>query len=100
MNQSSTPLPRMRRTLNRREGGIDTQIDAGDRWRMADKKTGATGTFAISPAFTTAFELARYERLGLADGATVLPICPASFREFMVFEKHAIAGARGLVRAS
>ncbi|RDI51656.1 fumarylacetoacetate hydrolase family protein [Nocardia mexicana] len=49
-------------------------------------------------AFTADFEIARYDTLGLADGATVLPVCPVSFRDFMIFEKHAVDAARGLAK--
>jgi 2-keto-4-pentenoate hydratase/2-oxohepta-3-ene-1,7-dioic acid hydratase in catechol pathway len=98
MNDSAVFLPRIRRTLNRAQRRIDVQVDTGDGWRSADKLGGTTGLFTIPQAFTTEFELARYDNLGLADTATVLPICPASFRDFMVFEKHAIDAARGMAR--
>jgi 2-keto-4-pentenoate hydratase/2-oxohepta-3-ene-1,7-dioic acid hydratase in catechol pathway len=88
----------MRRTLNRAQRRIDLHIDNGDGWRRIADSDCSTGYFAIPQAFTTEFELARYDRLGLPDGATVLPICPASFRDFMVFEKHAVDAARGLAR--
>jgi 2-keto-4-pentenoate hydratase/2-oxohepta-3-ene-1,7-dioic acid hydratase in catechol pathway len=98
VNDSAVPLPRLRRTLNRAEHRIDDHIDTGKGWRSADETTSNTNPFAIPQAFTTEFELARYQRLGLADGATVLPICPVSFRDFMVFEKHAVDAARGMAR--
>jgi 2-keto-4-pentenoate hydratase/2-oxohepta-3-ene-1,7-dioic acid hydratase in catechol pathway len=97
MSDSAVLLPRMRRTLNRAKRRIDTQVDTGDGWRSTDE-SGAAERFPISSAFTAEFELARYDSLGLAEGATVLPVCPASFRDFMVFEKHAIDAARGLAR--
>jgi 2-keto-4-pentenoate hydratase/2-oxohepta-3-ene-1,7-dioic acid hydratase in catechol pathway len=83
----------MRRTLNRTDHRIDVHVDTGEGWQLANE----ANAFPV-PAFTTDFEFARYDRLGLPDGAPVLPVCPASFREFMVFEKHAIDGARGLAR--
>jgi 2-keto-4-pentenoate hydratase/2-oxohepta-3-ene-1,7-dioic acid hydratase in catechol pathway len=95
VNDSAPFLPRLRRKLNLAEHRIDVQVDTGDGWHDA----GATiDAFTIPPAFTTEFELARYDRLGMADGDTVLPICPASFRDFMVFEKHAVDAARGMAR--
>ncbi|WP_435592574.1 fumarylacetoacetate hydrolase family protein [Nocardia sp. bgisy118] len=98
MNDSPTLLPRMRRTLDLAERRIEVHIDTGDGWQSADEIDSSTEAFAIPSAFTTEFELARYDSMGLADGATVLPVCPASFRDFMVFEEHAIAAARGLAR--
>ena len=98
MNGSAVFLPRMRRTLNRAERRIDVDIDTGDGWRETDDTDSATASFVVPSAFTTEVEIARYDRLGLADGATVLPICPASFRDFMVFEKHAVDAARGMAR--
>jgi 2-keto-4-pentenoate hydratase/2-oxohepta-3-ene-1,7-dioic acid hydratase in catechol pathway len=88
----------MRRQVNRAERRIDVQVDTGDGWRGADENDSDTGPFTVPSAFTTEFEIARYDRLGLADGATVRPICPASFRDFMVFEKHAVDAARGMAR--
>lgn len=98
MNEAAVFLPRMRRILNRSEQRIDAQVDTGDGWRDADESDSESAFFTVRPAFTTAFEIERYERLGLADGANVLPLCPASFRDFMVFEKHAIDAARGMAR--
>jgi len=91
-------LPRMRRTLNRTERRIDAHIDTGDGWQLVSETSSAAGGFTVPPAFTPEFELARYDRLGMGDGDTVLPICPASFRDFMVFEKHAVDAARGMAR--
>jgi 2-keto-4-pentenoate hydratase/2-oxohepta-3-ene-1,7-dioic acid hydratase in catechol pathway len=91
-------MPRLWRKLNHAERQIDVHIDTGDGWREIDEKDSATGSFATLQAFTTEFEISRYDRLGLADGATVLPICPASFRDFMLFEKHAVDAARGMAR--
>jgi len=98
VNDSAAVLPRMRRTLNRVERRISVHIDTGDGWHEITESHNGTGPFTITQAFTTEFELARYDRLGLADGATVLPVCPASFRDFMVFEKHAVDAARGMTR--
>ncbi|MFI1919600.1 fumarylacetoacetate hydrolase family protein [Nocardia sp. NPDC020380] len=98
MNDSPPSLPQLRRILNRGEHRLDAQIDTGDGWRAIDESDSAGGLSAIPPAFSTDFEIARYDALGLADGAEVLPVCPTSFRDFMVFEKHAIDAARGLAK--
>ncbi|WP_245924887.1 fumarylacetoacetate hydrolase family protein [Nocardia nova] len=102
MNQphdtAGDPLPRLRRVLNRSARHIDTQVDSGTGWRTYTESDASQGFSVIEPAFTTAFEIARYDTLGLGDGAVVLPICPASFRDFMIFEKHAVDAARGLTR--
>ncbi|MEU1998788.1 fumarylacetoacetate hydrolase family protein [Nocardia gamkensis] len=96
MNPSTPPLPRIRRLLNRARRRIDVEVDTGDGWRPA--ADGGCAASAVPAAFSTDFELARYDSLGLAEGSPVLPVCPASFRDFMIFEKHAIDGARGLAR--
>jgi 2-keto-4-pentenoate hydratase/2-oxohepta-3-ene-1,7-dioic acid hydratase in catechol pathway len=98
VNDAAVFLPRMRRTLNRTERRIDTYVDNGDGWQLAGETSSTAGVFTVPRAFTPEFELARYDRLGLADGDTVLPICPVSFRDFMVFEKHAVDAARGMAR--
>jgi 2-keto-4-pentenoate hydratase/2-oxohepta-3-ene-1,7-dioic acid hydratase in catechol pathway len=94
----SAVFPRMRRTLSRADRTINVELDGGAGWRPAAEFDSTTDTFTIPSAFTLEFELARYDRLGLPDGATVLPICPASFRDFMVFEQHAVDAARGMAR--
>ncbi|WP_433594004.1 fumarylacetoacetate hydrolase family protein [Nocardia sp. CA-145437] len=93
-----TTLPRTRRILHRGEHRIDTQIDTGDGWRDLDESTGGSGVSVIPSVFSTDFEIARYDALGLSDGATVLPVCPPSFRDFMLFEQHAVDAARGLTK--
>jgi 2-keto-4-pentenoate hydratase/2-oxohepta-3-ene-1,7-dioic acid hydratase in catechol pathway len=98
VNDSAVLLPRMRRTLNRAERRIDVHIDTGDGWQPIGDVNSTTDFFGIPSTFTREFELARYESLRLADGAALLPICPASFRDFMVFEKHAVDAARGMAR--
>ncbi|WP_227980486.1 fumarylacetoacetate hydrolase family protein [Nocardia spumae] len=90
-------FPRMRRILDLAAGRIDPQVDTGAGWRTLESGS-SPAAFALPSPFTAEFELARYAALGLADGAEVLPVCPASFRDFMLFEKHAIAGARGMAR--
>jgi 2-keto-4-pentenoate hydratase/2-oxohepta-3-ene-1,7-dioic acid hydratase in catechol pathway len=98
VTDSTMFLPRIRRTLNRAEGRIDVQLDSGEGWRAADESASATDTFSVPQTFTAEFELARYDQLGLADGATALPVCPASFRDFMLYEKHAVDAAHGMAQ--
>jgi 2-keto-4-pentenoate hydratase/2-oxohepta-3-ene-1,7-dioic acid hydratase in catechol pathway len=88
----------MRRFLNRAEQRIDVQIDIGEGWHAFDESGERSGVLPIPSAFTADFEIARYDALGLADGAPVLPVCPASFRDFMLFEKHAIDAAHGMAK--
>ncbi|MQY20487.1 fumarylacetoacetate hydrolase family protein [Nocardia macrotermitis] len=94
---SADTTPRMRRVLDLAARRIVTQLDPGTGWGDAGTTTAESG-FAIPAAFDAEFEVARYERLGLGDGDVVLPVCPVSFRDFMLFEKHAIDAARGLAR--
>ncbi|MFT4200065.1 fumarylacetoacetate hydrolase family protein [Gordonia sp. (in: high G+C Gram-positive bacteria)] len=75
--------------LNRAGQSIDAQIRAGERWQ-------ATEQLDWQSPFRPDFELERYA--SMPDGTAVLPMCPASFRDFMLFEKHAIDAARGMVR--
>ena len=49
------------------------------------------------PVFSPEWELANAQRQ-LASSGHVLPFQPASFRDFMLYEKHATDAARGLVR--
>jgi 2-keto-4-pentenoate hydratase/2-oxohepta-3-ene-1,7-dioic acid hydratase in catechol pathway len=90
-----TASPRIRRVLNRGQHRIDTEVDTSVGWTAADESACAV---TIPSAFTTDFEIARYDGLGLPDGATVLPVCPTSFRDFMLFEKHAIDAAHGMAK--
>ncbi|MVU77190.1 fumarylacetoacetate hydrolase family protein [Nocardia sp. ET3-3] len=98
MNESVVFAPRWRRGLNRAQGRIDLYVDTGEGWTIVEESVPAADAFPVPRAFTAEFELARYDALGLGDGAAVLPFCPASFRDFMVFEKHAVDAARGLAR--
>ncbi|GAB2448650.1 fumarylacetoacetate hydrolase family protein [Nocardia tengchongensis] len=98
MNAPTTSAPRLRRILRRGEHRIDTEIDTGDGWRSGDEAGSAGDGFVAPSVFSSEFEIARYDALGLADGAEVLPVCPASFRDFMLFEQHAVDAARGLTK--
>ncbi|MFE3028042.1 fumarylacetoacetate hydrolase family protein [Nocardia tengchongensis] len=98
MNAPTTTAPRLRRILRRGEHRIDTEIDTGDGWRSGDEAGSAGDGFVAPSVFSSEFEIARYDALGLADGAAVLPVCPASFRDFMLFEEHAVDAARGLTK--
>ncbi|MFD8246917.1 fumarylacetoacetate hydrolase family protein [Nocardia sp. NPDC059691] len=91
-------IPRMRRILDRSAHRIDSQIDTGTGWRTDTETDRSQGFPRIEPAFTVDFEISRYDALGLGDGTVVLPVCPVSFRDFMIFEKHAVDAARGLAR--
>ncbi|MFF3574621.1 fumarylacetoacetate hydrolase family protein [Nocardia jiangxiensis] len=89
--------PRLRRVLDLAARRIMPQIDSGPGWSNVETAS-AEGAFVIPTALSAEFEVARYEGLGLGDGDVVLPVCPVSFRDFMLFEKHAIDAARGLAR--
>lgn len=88
----------MRRVLYTSDHRIDTEIATDAGWLAAEDAVWANHLHDLSTVFTPAFEIARYEQLGLSDGATVLPICPTSFRDFMMYEKHAVDAARGLAK--
>ncbi|MFE6861224.1 fumarylacetoacetate hydrolase family protein [Nocardia sp. NPDC057668] len=92
------PLPRVRRVLDHARHRIDTQVDTGSGWRAHGVSDRAAGLVVPDSAFTTDHEIARYDALGLADGVEVLPVCPVSFRDFMLFEQHAVNAARGMAR--
>lgn len=67
-------------------------LDSGGSWQ-AGPDTDALG----GRVFDRDWELASARRHHDASGA-VLPLQPVSFRDFMVYERHAIDAARGLVR--
>ncbi|GAB2548846.1 fumarylacetoacetate hydrolase family protein [Nocardia heshunensis] len=93
----ATPLPRLRRTLDLGARRIVRHLDTCEGWQVVAESEGRAADF-VPPAFTDEFELARWERLGLPDGATVLPVSPVSFREYMLYEQHAVDAARGMAR--
>ncbi|MGD0641310.1 MAG: fumarylacetoacetate hydrolase family protein, partial [Roseiarcus sp.] len=49
-------------------------------------------------AFTPEWELEAADRLGLSPSLPLLPIQPLSFRDFMLFERHAVDAARGYAK--
>ncbi|MFI8976490.1 fumarylacetoacetate hydrolase family protein [Nocardia asteroides] len=90
------PLPRIHRTLDRTARRITLHTDTGTGWTAVEDD--AAPPFVIPSGFTEEYEISRYDLLGVPDGARVLPVCPVSFRDFMLFEKHAIDAARGMAR--
>ncbi|MCG7607886.1 MULTISPECIES: fumarylacetoacetate hydrolase family protein [Mycobacterium] len=98
MTEAIKSLPQMRRVLRAADHRIDTQISNEAGWLDAQNAVWPEDLRTLPAAFTPEFEIARYQQLGLVDGATVLPVCPASFRDFMVYEKHAVDAARGLTK--
>lgn len=98
MTEAIKDLPRMRRVLYTSDHRIGTEIATDAGWLAAEDAVWANHLHDLSTVFTPAFEIARYEQLGLSDGATVLPICPTSFRDFMMYEKHAVDAVRGLAK--
>ncbi|MBX7451084.1 fumarylacetoacetate hydrolase family protein [Mycolicibacterium sp. 3033] len=82
---------KLRRTLV--DGNIEVQALGADGAWQAAPDTDALG----GRVFDREWELAMARRHHDAAG-TLLPFAPASFRDFMVYEQHAIDAARGLVR--
>jgi 2-keto-4-pentenoate hydratase/2-oxohepta-3-ene-1,7-dioic acid hydratase in catechol pathway len=98
MSETIKDLPQVRRILHAAEQRIETQIASAAGWVERDDATWPEDLPRPPTAFAPAFEIARYQQLGLVDGATVLPVCPASFRDFMMYEKHAVDAARGMAK--
>ncbi len=62
-------------------------------------RDGAWRTIENAPSFfTPAWELESAARLGLPTKLPLLPIQPLSFRDFMLFERHAVDAARGYAK--
>ena len=78
-----------RRVLSPDGSGIETQARVDDEWRRIDSPP--------SP-FTPEWELAKRREQGLSPALPLLPFQPLSFRDFMLFERHAIDAARGWAR--
>jgi 2-keto-4-pentenoate hydratase/2-oxohepta-3-ene-1,7-dioic acid hydratase in catechol pathway len=54
--------------------------------------------FGFSSMFLPSWEVDRAIEAGVSPGGVALPFEPASFRDFMAFEKHYIGAARGYVK--
>ncbi|HKT03700.1 MAG TPA: fumarylacetoacetate hydrolase family protein [Rugosimonospora sp.] len=74
----------------RTEAGLQTQHLQGDQWLPHPQPLGGH-------AFTDAWQLARVDAQGQTTDQ-VLPFQPLSFRDFLLYEKHNVDAARGLVR--
>ncbi|MEW5808404.1 MAG: fumarylacetoacetate hydrolase family protein [Actinomycetota bacterium] len=75
------------------DGRIEVQARTADGgWHAAPETTALGGR-----VFDAQFELAAAQRHHDAAGA-LLPFAPASFRDFMLYERHAVDAARGLVK--
>jgi 2-keto-4-pentenoate hydratase/2-oxohepta-3-ene-1,7-dioic acid hydratase in catechol pathway len=82
---------KLRRVLT--GGGLELQsLDADGAWHATSDDAALGGR-----VFDADWELACAQRHHQASG-NVLPFAPASFRDFMLYERHAIDAARGLVR--
>lgn len=81
---------KLRRVLA--DGRLELQVlNADGSWDSAPDSSALGGA-----VFAPDWELANAERHHEVSG-TVLPFQPASFRDFMLYEKHAVDAARGLV---
>ncbi len=78
-----------RRVLSFDGAVIETQARVGGEWRKID---------APPSPFTPGWELAKRREQGLPPALPLLPFQPLSFRDFMLFERHAIDAARGWAR--
>ncbi len=78
-----------RRVLSPDAASIETQARSDCEWRKID---------APPSAFAPAWELAKRREQGLSPALPLLPFQPLSFRDFMLFERHAIDAARGWAR--
>ena len=68
---------------------IERQALRNGAWRMIEN---------TRPAFMPEWELEAADRLGLSPSLPLLPIQPLSFRDFMLFERHAVDAARGYAK--
>ena len=78
-----------RRVLSSNGAAIETQARVEGEWRSVD---------APPSPFAPAWELGERRRRGLSPSLPLLPFQPLSFRDFMLFERHAIDAARGWAR--
>ncbi|NNK09161.1 MAG: fumarylacetoacetate hydrolase family protein [Myxococcales bacterium] len=115
---------RLRRVRLRENGGFSVALRDGDRWipvvpalarHRAERAAELPGLAAVARdvvAFCAELEnirvevdqlleLVRAENLELEStfhADALLPFAPVSFRDFMLYEEHAIAAARGMVK--
>jgi len=78
-----------RRVLSPDGASIETQARVDQEWRRID---------APPSPFAPEWELARRKIRDLSPALPLLPFQPLSFRDFMLFERHAIDAARGWAR--
>ena len=78
-----------RRVLSPDGASLETEARLEGGWRKID---------APPSPFTPEWELAQRKRRGLDLALPLLPFQPLSFRDFMLFERHAIDAARGWAR--
>jgi 2-keto-4-pentenoate hydratase/2-oxohepta-3-ene-1,7-dioic acid hydratase in catechol pathway len=72
---------------------VETRENDASPWQRRDPKT----ALGYEPAFSPAWEAARAATQHAGEEGVVLPFQPLSFRDFMLFEEHNIAAARGYV---
>jgi 2-keto-4-pentenoate hydratase/2-oxohepta-3-ene-1,7-dioic acid hydratase in catechol pathway len=78
-----------RRVLSPDGAAIETQARVEGGWRRIE---------APASPFTPEWELPQRQIRGLSPALPLLPFQPLSFRDFMLFERHAIEAARGWAR--
>jgi 2-keto-4-pentenoate hydratase/2-oxohepta-3-ene-1,7-dioic acid hydratase in catechol pathway len=78
-----------RRVLSPDGASLETEARVDGEWRKID---------APPSPFAPEWELAQRKRRGLDPALPLLPFQPLSFRDFMLFERHAIDAARGWAR--
>jgi len=78
-----------RRVLSPNGASTETQARVDDEWRKID---------APPSPFAPEWELSERKRRGFSPALPLLPFQPLSFRDFMLFERHAIDAARGWAR--
>ncbi|MGA9600624.1 MAG: fumarylacetoacetate hydrolase family protein [Methylocystis sp.] len=78
-----------RRVISPDAGSFETQARIEGEWRKID---------APPSPFAPEWELAERKRRGFSPALPLLPFQPLSFRDFMLFERHAIDAARGRAR--
>jgi 2-keto-4-pentenoate hydratase/2-oxohepta-3-ene-1,7-dioic acid hydratase in catechol pathway len=78
-----------RRVLSPDGASIETQARGDGEWRRSD---------APPSPFAPEWELEARKSRGLSPALPLLPFQPLSFRDFMLFERHAIDAARGWAR--